>query len=205
MKILLPSVYLGNITYYGLLKRGDAAIELHEHFVKQTYRNRCTVYGANGKLDLIVPVEKSKGSQRKIMKDCRISYNDNWQKIHWRSLESAYRTSPYFEYYEDDLKPFYEKKVDFVVDWNEMLQQKMCELLQLELKWNFTEKYEENYPDTADYRNDFDPNKTLQLSTHQPLASLPYTQVFENKHGFIPDLSIADLLFNTGPEAAGYL
>lgn len=196
-----------------MLKNNEAIIELFEHFIKQTYRNRCSIYGANGKLDLIVPVEKSKGSERKIMKDCRISYSDPWQKLHWRSLESAYRRSPYFEYYEDGLAPFYEKKVEFLVDWNEMLQEKICELLQQDLRWKKTEKYEEENPDSMDLRGSFDPNKMQNagIEIAAVARALPrndfesYVQVFGTRYGFIHDLSIVDLLFNTGPEASQYL
>jgi len=253
---------MGNITYYGLLKSNEVTVELHEHFIKQTYRNRCTIYGANGKLDLIVPIEKSKGSERKIMKDCRISYSGPWQKLHWRSLESAYRRSPYFEYYEDELAPYYEKKTEFLVDWNEMLQEKICKLLHLDVKWGKTEKFEKEYPGIVDLRSHFDPNKMRNADCHgrglprndnytegaeeiqnadcrgrglprndthkessektqniqhstilstegsakvDNIQHSSYTQVFGTRHGFIPDLSIVDLLFNTGPEATQYL
>ena len=106
---LLSTAYLPPIQYFSVLKKNKTvAIEHHEHFVKQTYRSRCHIYGANGMLKLSIPVMHSR--ERTIIKDIRISYNDNWQKLHWRSIESAYRCSPYFEYYESEFASYYSEK-----------------------------------------------------------------------------------------------
>lgn len=191
---ILPYCYLAPVDYYvALLKYPTILFEAHEHFVKQTYRSRCSIYGPNGVIKLVIPVQHT--GERTKMKDMRIAYTEPWQKLHWRSFEAAYRSSPFFEYYEDDLAPFYQKKFDFLVDFNEQLQSKVLELLKTELSFSMTNSYEEKYPDTTDYRNEF----------HTVSEPTPYTQVFDSRHGFIPNLSIADLLFNEGPHAADYL
>jgi len=123
--ILLPLVYAGNVFYYRQLKNNASVqFEVYEHYIKQTYRSRCSIYGANGKLDLIIPVEKGKQGHRP-MKEVKISYTERWQRIHWKSLESAYRTSPYFEYYEHEIFPFYEKRTEYLVDFNQELNEKL--------------------------------------------------------------------------------
>jgi hypothetical protein len=201
MSILLPAVYLGNIHYYRLLKNNPhAIIEACEHYEKQTYRNRCTIYGANGPLDLIIPVVKGK-SERKNYRDARINNSENWQRIHWRSIESAYRTSPYFEFYESEFLPFYEVKKESLFEFNVELLQKVLKLLDIEVTIAFTEIYEKSHPGITDYRGSFDPH----IEQNNTSDFNHYTQVFQNKHGFIPNLSVIDLLFACGPEATSYL
>lgn len=199
MKILLPSVYNGNLHYYhSLLNNSEVLIENHEHFVKQTFRNRCEIYGANGKLDLIVPIKKG-GSYRKLINEAQIDNSVNWQTLHWRSIESGYRRSPFFEYYEDKFKPFYNSKYDLLIDLNNALTQFILTLFKKEIKLIPTQEYEKNPEGILDLRNEFNPKDKDQFQ------HMRYTQVFENKYEFIPNLSVIDLLFNCGPEGIRYL
>lgn len=199
---LLPSVYLGSVQYFSkLLSYPSVMIEHYEHFPKQTYRNRCNIYGANGLLSLSIPLEKRK--EKTITKDIRISYENNWQKIHWRSLESSYRCSPFFEYYEDDLAPFYTKKINYLVEFNEAMLELIMRLTGIKKKFLYTTEYHQNYPDTDDFRKSISPKINFEHDTD--FTCKPYLQVFENKSGFIPNLSIIDLLFNQGNDSIDFI
>ena len=200
--ILLASAYLGPIEVYSKLKNNEEIIIEHfEHFQKQTYRSRCELYSPNGLLTLSVPLIKRNHQQT--MKELKIAYNDDWQRLHWRSIEAGYRRSPFFEYYEDDFYPFYkEKKFDYLIDLNEALQQVVLSLLKLKPNYSFTSEYKKTYPDADDFRNTITPKQRGNVAnTFQPIV---YSQVFETRHGFIPNLSIVDLLFNQGPRAGDY-
>jgi hypothetical protein len=200
--VLLPTAYLGPIQYYSkLLKYGEALIEHHEHFPKQTYRNRCNIYGANGQLTLSIPLQKR--GERTPVKDVRISYEQPWQKLHWRSFESAYRCSPFFEFYEDDLAPFYEKEYEFLIDFNADLHQLVCGLLKINNNTKPTREYEKTPANAVDLRELISPK--IPVEADKEFEVKPYTQVFGNRYGFIPNLSIADLLFNEGPSALEYI
>jgi len=201
-KIVLSTAYLGPIQYFSkLLKYDIAFIEQHENFTKQTYRNRCKIYGANGELSLSIPVKKT--SPKIKVKELLIDYDTNWQKLHWKSIESAYRSSPYFEFYEDDFKPFYEKKNKFLVDFNLEIQQVILEHLDISIDIKNTEHYARELDATTDdFRDKIHPKKQVNDSEFNIIS---YTQVFQDKHGFVPNLSIIDLLFNEGPNAIGLL
>ena len=194
MKFLIPTTYFGNIEYFSkLLQADEIHIENHEHFIKQTYRNRCEIYGANGKLDLIVPIKRGR-PERMMMNKAEIDNTSNWQKLHWRSIESGYRRSPFFEYYENRFQPFFEKKYDLLIDLNLEIIQFILKLLKENKNIQFTSEYEKSYPNIIDYRSSFMP-KLREKFKHDK-----YVQVFENKFGFYTNLSILDLLFNCGPE-----
>jgi len=195
--IVLSSAYLAPIVHYALIAQHKLyAIDVHENFVKQTYRSRAEIYGANGKLKLIVPLNKRKN--RTPMKEVMVNYDENWQRLHWKSFESAYRLSPYFEFYEEDIRPFYEeKKYDKLIDLNSAFEEMILSLLQLDCKAETTQRYEEQNPN---YRSLIHPKSTYS-SIHFP----EYIQVFGEKYGFIPNLSILDLLFNLGPASTAYL
>jgi len=191
---LLPTAYLAPVKYYAiLLQAKNCSIEHHEHFIKQSIRNRCEIYGANGKLRLTIPKER-KGSSKTIISEIKISYKDDWQKLHWNAIKSAYNSSPFFEYYSNELEVFYQEKESNLIIFNNKLQEVILDLLQEENNSTPTVEYLHSGNFTDLRNHDFtleDPEK--------------YNQVFMEKHGFIPNLSILDLLFNLGPESLDYL
>ena len=197
--VILPSAYLAPVQYYSKLKHySDCIIEHHEHFPKQTYRSRCDVYSPNGVLKLSIPLVKR--NHRQPTKDVKISYEYDWQKLHWRSIESCYRRSPFFEYYEDDFLPFYtDKKFDFLIDLNEAMQQEILKLLKLKVNCSFSTEYHNSYDNADDMRDLISPKTKPDSDTDFKVT--PYMQVFEPRHGFIPNLSIIDLLCNQGSRA----
>ena len=193
-RYLIPTAYLAPIGYYTiLLQNKNNEIEQYEHFVKQSIRNRCDIYGANGKLTLSIP-KLRKSSSKTIIKDIRIAYHYPWQKEHWKSIVSAYSSSAYFEFYEDLFVPFYEIKETFLLDFNLKLQEIVFKCLQTNDTSTLTKSYQKKI-EKNDFRN----------SLFEIKNALKYHQVFENKCGFISNLSIIDLLFNLGPESADYL
>lgn len=171
----------------------------HEYFVKQTLRNRTYVCGANGKFPLIIPV-KHTGGKFTAMKEIQISNETHWQKIHWRSLTSAYRNSPYFEFYEDELVPLFSGKEKFLFDFNEKILYTLLKLTGIKTILSKTEKYLREYSaDENDLRQFSDPNIFFESYSSSP--AVPYQQVFASTTGFIPGLSILDLLFNLGNDS----
>ena len=200
MTPLLTSAYLSPIRYYARLYTAQhIVIETHEHYVKQTYRNRCLIAGPNGVQALTVPIEKP-AFGKAAMRDIRISDHGNWRHLHWNALQSSYERSPFFDYYADDLRPFYEKRIDFLLDFNEGLQHTILDLLDLTPEILHTETYLTT-PEAhmTDLREAITPKVSWTEDTD--FCAVPYYQVFAQKHGFIADLSIIDLLFNMGPES----
>ncbi|MEI6752839.1 MAG: WbqC family protein [Paludibacter sp.] len=195
--VCLTSAYLAPVEYYVALANAETVFfEKFDSYEKQTYRNRCNILTANGTIALTIPVEKPTG-EKILTRDIRISGHNDWQLQHWRSIESAYNSSAFFEYYKDDFVPFYEKKWDFLWDFNLELQAKVLELLDLQLILNFTEEYQIILnEDVIDLRESIHPKKNNSFGT---LKS--YYQVFEQRFGFQPNLSIIDLLFNMGNES----
>lgn len=177
------SSYLAPVSHYAaMLRNGEAVIEQWEHYTKQTLRNRCVIAGPNGKQVLTIPVEHH-GGKKVLMKDLRISDHGNWRHLHWNALVSNYGKSPFFEFYADDLRPFYEHRWDFLIDFNEALLRKTLELLDIqEVHISRTEAWMGEQEEVGG-------------------TAIPYYQVFQSRHGFLPDLSIVDLLFNMGNEA----
>ena len=200
MTPLLPILYFGPIEYYSIIAKSSIIeIDKHENFQKQTYRNRCSIYGANGLLNLIVPIQHK--SEKKQIKDIVISYSENWQQLHWRSIKNVYQSSPYFEYYEDDIANLYLKQNKYLIDLNENIQSVVIDLLKIKPVITFSEVYIKSDINKIDYRNHFN-NKT---DNTEHLNTTRYIQVFEEKYGFLANLSIMDLLFNLGPSAKDYL
>jgi len=197
--ILLSTAFFAPIQYYTkMLMFNVIYIEQYENFIKQTWRNRYTILGGNGTIDLIVPVVKGRGTKI-LIKDIEISYDTDWQRNHWRTLFSAYNTSPYFEYYADDLMPFFEKKFQFLFDYNLKIHETVSELLELENRIIATTDFEKVPVGTINYRERISPKEKTPSDPHfQPAL---YTQVFSDKLGFAPNLSILDLLFNEGPNS----
>ena len=167
--LYLSSAYLAPIEYYIALAKAETVfLEYCEHYEKQSYRNRCTIAAANGKLALSIPVEKTNGDKI-LTRDIRISEHNDWQVHHWRSIESAYNSTPFFEFYKDDLLPFYEKKWDFLWDFNVEIQAKMLELLDLQPKIELTTEYKTNLDgDIADLRNSIHPKNRNVVELYKP-------------------------------------
>ncbi len=201
-KILLSTAYLAPIQYYSkILKYDQVYIEAHENFIKQTYRNRCNIYGANGMLSLSIPVKND--AHKIVIKDLLIDYSTNWRKLHWKSIESAYNSSPFFEYYVDDFIPFYQKKYKYLLDFNLEIQEMIIGNIEIETNINYTKEYQfANDLLIDDFREKIHPKKNI---TDKDFKIQKYNQVFINKHGFIPNLSIIDLLFNEGTNAVEIL
>jgi hypothetical protein len=198
---LLQTTYFGPIQWYQKLYRYDhCLIEQYDSYQKQTYRNRCVIATANGPQALTVPVEGT--NEKCLVKDLRISDHNNWRRIHWNALLSAYSESPFFDYYADDIHPFFEKKYDFLIDFNEAIRQKVCELMDIHPNVNYTSDFRRQTSDIVDFREVINAKHPLADADFQPQR---YWQVFEGKHGFQANLSILDLLFNMGPESIFYL
>lgn len=195
--MLLSTAYLPPIEYFQkIVSASSISIEKHEHFVKQTYRNRCHILGANGLQVLSIPLVNT--HEKTPINEKKIAYAEKWQKLHWRSIRSAYANSPYFIYYEDALMPFYEKRFEFLFDYNTELLQAILKLLKLKREMKFTEVYEKGVEN--DFRDIISPKNETDISNFKP-----YSQVFIDKHAFTPNLSILDLLFNKGPESLEFL
>ena len=205
--VILSSTYFGPVQWYQkLCRHSHVAIERYDHFMKQTYRNRCVIAAANGPQALTVPVEKGE-TQPLLMKDVRISDHGNWRHLHWQALQSAYGESPFFEFYADDLRPFFEKRWTWLFDFNLDITQKMCELLDIQPTIELTSEFVPaagnlGQPSLKDFRDAIHPKHPLPDSEFEPRR---YYQVYESRHGFQPNLSILDLLFNMGNESVLYI
>jgi hypothetical protein len=191
-RILLSCAYLPPLNYFAeLVHAEEVYIEKCEHFEKQTYRNRCTIYGANGRLDLVVPLVHCKEKTR--IDEKKISYVHPWQNQHWKSICSAYRSAPYFEFFEKDFEEFFRQRHEFLFDFNLALTQRLLKVLRIQKELQFTGVFEKSPAEIKDLRRLSEPkifNNEINAET--------YYQVFGNKFGFIPNLSIIDLLFNEG-------
>lgn len=199
-EVILSSAYLAPVEYYvKLYQYGKAYIEQHDHYMKQTYRNRCMIASADGPLSLTIPTEKNEAPKCS-MKDIRISDHGKWRHVHWNALVAAYKQSPFFDYYSDDLVRFYEQRYEFLFDFNLELCQWICEQIDLQPMLLPTNDYEAAPLGADDFREIIHPKKDYEQfdSNFNPC---PYYQVFDTKLGFLPNLSIVDLLFNMGPES----
>ena len=198
MKALLSTTYFGPVQWYQKLYRyEEVEIEQWESFQKQTYRNRCLITTTQGIQALTVPVERCTVGT---IKDVRISDHGNWRHLHWNALVSAYGESPFFEYYQDDIRPFFKERWEFLLDFNEAIREKMCELLDIRAKVRYSEAFENHM--IHDFREGIQPKHPLE---DPDFEAKPYYQVYQQKHGFLANLSVLDLLFNMGPEGIFYL
>lgn len=194
---IFPLFYLPPVSYFSALEANepDFLIEKYEHFPKQTYRNRTSISSPNGSLDLYVPVIK--GSKvHTIYKDVKISYDFKWQRLHWLSLQNCYRNSAYFEYYEDELSKFYHQQYEYLFDYNLELFKWVLGKLKKNIDLRFTEEYIKETDPGFDFRSKLHHKKNEVI-----FSAKPYFQVFEDRNGFMPNLSILDLLFSQGPQA----
>lgn len=200
---LLSSAYFGPIQWYQKLNRYKRCeIEQYDNFVKQTYRNRCEIATTGGRLSLSIPIEKFE-TPKCNMKDVRISDHANWRHQHWNALQSAYGESPFFEYYADDIRPFFERKWIYLYDFNWEIMLKLCELIDLMPCVARTASYIQDLPNgVCDYRETIRPKHPGNDASFSPQ---PYYQVYQEKWGFMPNLSILDLLFNQGNESILFL
>ena len=195
-KILLPIFYLPPVSWFFVFLNTENQItfEQFENFPKQTYRNRATIYGANGKLPLIIPI---KHTGKREIKDIEISFAEDWQKLHWKSIKTAYQSTPYFEYYEDKLKSIFSEKIISLKDFNIKALGIILAILKTEKNYDFTSEYFKN-PESEDYRERFSAKSESEFDTPE------YYQSFSDKYGFLKDLSILDLICNIGPESLTY-
>ena len=197
---LLHPAYFGSIAMWSaIVKSQNICFEACDNYQKQTYRNRMYIAHSNGRLGLNIPVKHNKTGHRQKTSEVQIENNFRWQRDHWRSLEAGYRSSPFFEYYEDELKPFFEVQHNNLFQHNLASMQMVAELLEVELGYSLTEKYEHHPLEVKDHR-------ALVLSKNTREIEMPtYHQVHQSTHGFLPNLSILDLVFNLGPESLSYL
>jgi hypothetical protein len=204
---LLQTTYFGPVQWYQKLYRYDRClIEQYDFYQKQTYRNRCVIATANGLQALTVPVEHTPLSP--LTKDLRISDHNQWRKTHWNALQSAYSESPFFEYYADDIRPFFERKYEFLIDFNEAIRQNICELIDIHPQVEYTTEYVKPTANSQQPIAFSDFREVIHAKHPQPDADFeakPYWQVFQHRYGFQPNLSILDLLFCMGPESIFYL
>ena len=216
---LLSTTYFGPVQWYQKLVRyNQAVIDPNECFVKQTYRNRCQIATTNGVQSLTVPVVHDQPSAphsplstlrsplspvpSPLIRSIRISDHGNWRHLHWNALVSAYGESPFFEYYADDIRPFFERRWEFLYDFNMEITLKMCELLDINSPFQTIPNEGGLEGAVADFRETIRPKHPLPDAE---FSSKPYYQVFQQKHGFLPNLSILDLLFNMGNESIFFL
>lgn len=196
MTTLLATTFFGPIQWFQKLYRAEAVvIDPDESFQKQSFRNRCVIAAANGLQTLTVPVERAR-----LTRDVRISDHGNWRHQHWHALMSAYGDSPFFDYYQDDLRPFFERQWTYLYDFNQAIVETVCQLI------DFTPRQVDGHPlpegDVCDLRQAIQPKHPQPDADFQPRR---YYQVYEQRHGFQPNLSILDLLLNMGPESIFYL
>ena len=197
MKTLLPIFYLPPISWISefLKEENDVILEQSENFPKQTYRNRTNIYGANGKLSLIIPIHHT---GNRCIKDVEISYAEDWQKLHWKSIKNAYQSSPYFEYYETKLENIFKDQPKTLLAFNLKALKVILEILKTEKEYSLTEEYVQSV-EFLNFREKFSAKKDSEYQMNE------YYQTFSDKLGFIKDLSIIDLICNLGPESTSYI
>lgn len=197
MGLFIPTYFPPISQFSEMARFNEITFEVEDNFQKQSYRNRCYIYGANGQQMLTIPTQKNNGIGKQKTKDTLVDNSVKWQDQHFKSLKASYNCSPFFEFFEDDLQHIYSKKYRFLNDLNFDAFLFLTAALQLEIKTKATTAY------TPQAENDF---RTLANVKQNSLKNYtPYIQVFSDKHGFLPNLSVLDLLFMEGPNAISYL
>lgn len=198
MSLFIPTYFSPIAQYSAIYKSDNIVFEVEDNFQKQTYRNRSYIYGANGKLALTVPIKHKKTKERKKTKDTMVENDFPWQSQHLKSLKTAYQTSPYFEFFEDDIQKIFTKKYQFLIDLNIDTYLFITDALQINTAYTKTKNYEVQ-SSLKDFRN-------LSLAKKGVTTEMDeYTQMFDDKYGFIPNLSILDLLFMEGSNTLTFL
>jgi len=196
-EILLSTAYLPPLQYLSkFIQYKTIWLETQENFIKQTYRNRTIILAANGPETLVIPMQKSRGHKQKI-KDLPISYDTDWQHIHWNAIVSAYSSSPFFEILEDHFRPFFGKKFKYLFDFNLQLLQVVLDILEISVPLKYTQAFE-SVPESCLNARELIHPKQRKTVPDPSFFPHPYTQVFDDKFEFVPNLSILDLLFNCG-------
>lgn len=197
--ILLDCEYFPNIAWgQQFHKAHHITIEQHEFFIRNSYRNRCILMGPNGLVQLSVPLEGGR-NQKRIMKDIRLSTSEKWQHVHWKTIQSNYRRSPYFEYFEADIHHFFQQDHQFLVDLNMASLELILKIGKLKKDLTLSNSFLP-YNLEFDTRTQFSPKRF-----HDPFSHKIYTQTFETRHGFLGNLSLLDLAFHTGTSMWNYL
>ncbi len=197
-KILLSTAYFPNIQYFTkILLYSEVYLECHENYLKQTFRNRCNILSANKVLPLVIPVKKRSGTKMPV-REVVIDNHYSWQRLHRISIESAYRSSPFFEYYYDHILPFFKGSYKYLFDLNCEILEILLDICEIEKNILFTDSFEKEPKDADDFRNIIHPRKKFE-ETDSDFSPAEYIQVFSDRSGFVPNLSILDLLFNEGP------
>jgi len=201
--LLLSTSYLPPVEYFAIIMHnGGATIEVQETYPKQTYRNRCHIATSGGLLALTIPIVKTNGNHTRTS-EAAVSYHLPWNRTHWRSLEAAYNTSPYFLYYRDILEPLYYLHYERLIDLNNRFLETMLDILKMQVPVTFSRSYTTHESGGTDFRFAIHPKRPACLYAASEFPR--YTQVFDEQWGFLPNLSIVDLLFNMGPDAHAYL
>ncbi len=197
-RILISTAYLPPLDYFYLVTNaGEIVLEANENYIKQTYRNRCYILSSHGVHLLSVPVYE--GSRHKVqIKDVRIDYSKRWQQVHKRALVSSYRCSPYFDFFYEPIEKIISRNYEFLWDLNLELMNSLIKMMKLRKKLKFSEEFAPVSDEPHDFRYRLEPGKKL-------FEYKPYLQVFSPATGFVPNLSIIDLIFNQGPDAESYL
>ena len=203
--LIIDIQYFANIIYYKkLFENKYAILDKYENFRKMSFHNRCVILGANGPLTLSVPVEGGR-DQKRALHEVRIANKENWQRRHWRSIVSAYNRSPWFEHYKDSLSVLYERPYELLADWNLACLEWSLACLKANLSWELSKTYQQVYtePGVADLRGKITPRSYPAVAGES--SAFTYPQVFSERQGFVPNLSVLDILFCEGGKEAFFL
>lgn len=199
-KVLIHPTYFPSIDLFSNIINHPCIMEVSDNFQKQTYRNRTYIYGPGGRQMLVVPIiHSSDKGHKQLYSDVKIDRSEPWERVALKTLQTAYRTSPYFEFYEDKITKCFESKYDFLLDLNLFSIETVLSCLRVDVRWDYTKEYQKNPKDAIDLRYKTKSKTDLEVKQE------PYYQIFSDKCGFIPNLSVLDLLFHMGPQTVLYV